>query len=110
SRRSFGFELAKVRWRLRRRSPRAFLDAPASVDRRTQIAHRLLMYVMPAVHQTDPRMTAIVLLRLAGLTLERGRSEFSAYGVAGYGMVQSAVLGEHAAGFESLQIADEMLR
>ncbi|MEZ4452041.1 MAG: AAA family ATPase [Nannocystaceae bacterium] len=110
ARRSFALELAKVRWRLRRRSARAFLDAPASVDRRTHLAHRLLMYVMPAVHHLDPRLTAIVLLRLAGLTLERGRTEYSPYGVAGYGMVQSAVLGEHASAYESLQIADTMLR
>ncbi|MCA9636272.1 MAG: GAF domain-containing protein, partial [Myxococcales bacterium] len=109
TRAALGVEVVRLRWNLRRRGKRAFLELPESNERRVHVAHSVLMHMTPAAYFTDFKLAAIILLRLANLTLERGRTEHSAYGIAGYGLVLASRPGERAAARELGEIADELL-
>ena len=109
SRTSLALELTRLRWQLRKRSIRCVLDAPESLDRRTYVIHNLLVYMAPAALFTDFKLAALIFLRLTNLTLETGRTEFSAFGVAGYGLFLSTMQGDYSGAAEASEVADELL-
>jgi len=109
SRASLTIEHTRIRWQLRKRTPRCFLDLPQSLERRTYLIHSLLMNMAPAALFRDFRLAAVILLRLANLTLERGRTDISAFGVAGYGLLLATLHGEYAQAMELAEVADAML-
>jgi len=109
SRASLALELARLRWQLRKRSLRSVLDTPESLDRRTYVIHSLLMYMAPAALFRDFKLAALIFLRLTNLTLETGRTEFSAFGVAGYGLFLATLQDDHAGAAEASEVADALL-
>jgi len=109
SRASLALEFTRLRWQLRKRSIRCVLDTPESLDRRTYVIHSLLMYMAPAALFRDFKLAALLFLRLTNLTLETGRTEFSAFGVAGYGLFLATLQGDHAGAAEASEVADALL-
>lgn len=101
-------ELTRLRWHLRGRGPAAFLGARESISRRDDVIHRVMVGLTPAAYFTDLNLAAVILLRLANLTLEHGATEHSAFGVAGYGLVL-ALHGEHAAAHAAGEAAQALL-
>ncbi|MCA9658250.1 MAG: GAF domain-containing protein, partial [Myxococcales bacterium] len=102
-------ELTRLRWRMRKRTSRHLLELPESLERRTFVAHTLLMYMTPAAYFSDFQLAAVLLLRLVNLSLERGRTDVTAFGVAGYALILAASESDYAGALEYAEIADELL-
>ncbi len=109
SRTSFAIEFTRLRWQLRKRSTRCFIDVPESSDHRAYLIHNLLMHMAPAALFRDFQLAALIFLRLANLTLGQGRTEVSAFGIAGYGLVLTTLQNDYRGAQEAGEVADSLL-
>ncbi len=109
SRTTLTVELARLRWQLGKRSPRCFLEVPESTEQRTYLIHNLLMYMAPAALFLDFQLAAIIFLRLANLTLQRGRTEISPFGMIGYGLVLTTLGDDYRDALEIAEVTDALL-
>ncbi len=96
-------DVAAFELRLRGREPTVFLDLPESDDQSVRGQMQILMAMTPAAYFSDPPLMSMAMIRMATLSLKRGLTELSAYGVIGYALVL-------AAGFQKFERAGRFSR
>ena len=61
-------------------------------------AMKILVALAPAAYVSDTNLLTWIMLRIAGMSMRHGVCDVSSYGLAGYGMVLSAVFGKRDEG------------
>ncbi len=98
-------ELARFEWKLRKLRPSDIPRLPELKDPKTRLGLTLMISAVPAAYFVDTRFAAVLMLRIANITLSEGLTDVSPFGFAGYGLVLSGQLNSHEKAYAFAELA-----
>ncbi|MGB1274796.1 MAG: ATP-binding protein, partial [Nannocystaceae bacterium] len=101
-------ELARFEWKLRKLRISDIPRLPELKDPTTRVGLTLMISAVPAAYFVDTRFAAVLMLRIANITLSEGLTDVSPFGFAGYGLVLSGQLNSHEKAYEFAELAHKL--
>jgi predicted ATPase/class 3 adenylate cyclase len=93
-------ELTKAKENLGDKTIASLLDAPEMTNPKKKVAVKLLMNIDPPAYFMNQELYAVIVLKMANISLKEGAVSELAKGYTTYGLILGSLLGDYQSGYE----------